>query len=999
MERMRKLRKSNLIKKIVVMLICFQVVVLAAQEQATSDFTLVGDNAITSILIDKKDAKVVTIASNIFATDVYNITGKKPGVSTKDSRSETTIIAGTIGSNKLIDSMIAAGEIDVSVIEKQWERYSIQIVENPTSTIKKALVVVGSDRRGTAYGILELSRKIGVSPWEWWADVTPTKKESLSLTMEKEVSKSPSVKYRGVFLNDEDWGLQRWAALNFETETGDIGPKTYAKVFELLLRLRANTIWPAMHSSTKPFYSYPENKFVADDYAIVIGSSHAEPMLSNINTEWKHDEMGEYRYDTNSETIKRLFTKRVKETAKLEGVYTTGMRGEHDSPMIVGEDDTDAQVHLLERVITDQRAILAKETKKDPSSIPQAFVPYKEVLNYYQSGLELPEDITLVWTDDNYGYIRQLSNPQEQKRAGGAGVYYHTSYWGRPHDYLWLNSTNPVLMWEEMSKAFELQSRNIWILNCGDIKPHEYNIELFLDMAWNMEDFNESSSVKQHTKNWASREFGETFATEITNVLFENNRLAYIRRPEFMAWSQVEPVTKEGETELTQFHYGDEVTERIDSFKSLINATEEIYNNIPMYRKDAFYQLVYYPVIGASKLNQKWLYSFKNQFTAKQGRQSANAFSVLSEEAYNRIRKETDYYNTMLKNGKWNHIMTMAPRFLPVFAKPATFSVANNENASLGLALEGYQMEVNDKVINSYADVLPVFNRYTESTYFIDVFVKGNGTVNWEAKPKSDWIRLSENKGTLNSDNLEKRIWVSIDWSKVPQGENKKEAPLGHDFQLIPPSYKVNSAIEFISEGKTTIIGVSVYNPKFEALKNYNGFVEDKGYVSIHAENFTRKKEGKEANWKLFEGMGYTNRVINALPRTTTPLVDLEEIKANSPVLEYDFYTFNFGEVDVNIQAVPTHAPFAGIGVRCAIAIDDATPVFVNFETKGRSEEWKQNVLRNASIQTVKQVVNKAGKHTLKIWMVDPGVLIDQVLIDLGGWKKSYAFPKETVKK
>ena len=999
MERMRKLRKSNLIKNVVVMLVCFQVSILAAQEQATSDFTLVWGNTIASILVDKKDAKVVTIASKIFATDVYNITGKKPIVSTKDSRSETKIITGTIGKNKWIDSMIAAGKIDVSEIENQWERYSIQIVENPTSTIKKALVVVGSDRRGTAYGILELFRKIGVSPWEWWADVIPTKKESLSLTIEKDVSKSPSVKYRGVFLNDEDWGLQRWAALNYEPETGDIGPKTYAKVFELLLRLRANTIWPAMHSSTKPFYSYPENKFVADDYAIVIGTSHAEPMLSNINTEWKHDEMGEYRYDTNSETIKNLFTKRVKETAKLEGIYTTGMRGEHDSPMIVGEDDTDAQVHLLERVITDQRAILKKETKKEPSSIPQAFVPYKEVLNYYQSGLKLPEDITLVWTDDNYGYIRQLSNPQEQKRAGGAGVYYHTSYWGRPHDYLWLNSTNPVLMWEEMSKAFELQSRDIWILNCGDIKPHEYNIELFLDMAWNMDDFKESSSVKQHTKNWASREFAEASAAKITDVLFENNRLAYIRRPEFMAWSQVEPVTKEGETELTQFHYGDEVSARIESYQGLIDITESLYTEIPAYRKDAFYQLVYYPVIGASKLNQKWLYSFKNKFTAKQGRQSANAFGALSEEAYNRIRKETDYYNTVLKNGKWNHIMTMAPRFLPVFAQPATSTITSSEKTSLGLALEGYQMEVNDKVINSFADVLPVFNSYTKSTYFIDVFANGKGTVNWEAKPKADWIRLSASKRTLTSDNLEKRIWVSIDWSKVPQGENKKEAPLGHDFQLIPPSYKVNSAIEFISEGKTTTIGVSAYNPKFEALKNYNGFVEDKGYVSIHAENFTRMKEGKEANWKLFEGMGYTNKVITALPRTATPLVDLEEIKANSPVLEYDFYIFNFGEVDVNIQAVPTHAPYAGIGVRCAISIDDATPVFVDFETTGRSEEWKENVLKNASVQMAKQIVNKAGKHTLKIWMVDPGVLIDQVLIDLGGWKKSYAFPKETVKK
>ncbi|QXP53852.1 glycosyl hydrolase 115 family protein [Cellulophaga sp. HaHa_2_1] len=982
-----------------VLLVCFLGSVVMAQETKRAEFSIVDESHTVTILIDKKDAKVVSIAATIFANDVSKVTGKKPVVGSKANLTSSAIIVGTIGKNTMIDKLIASGKLDVSGLQNQWERYAIQIIENPSKGIDKALVIVGSDRRGTAYGILELSRKIGVSPWEWWADVTPEKKEALSISIQNTVSKSPSVKYRGVFLNDEDWGLQRWAALNFEPETGDIGPKTYAKVFELLLRLRANTIWPAMHSSTKPFYSYPENKFVADDYAIVIGTSHAEPMLSNINTEWKHDKMGEYRYDTNSETIKNLFTKRVKETAKLEGIYTTGMRGEHDSPMIVGEDDTDAQVHLLERVITDQRAILKKETKKNPTAIPQAFVPYKEVLNYYQSGLKLPEDITLVWTDDNYGYMRQLSTPKEQTRPGGAGVYYHTSYWGRPHDYLWLNSTNPVLMWEEMSKAYEFQSRDIWILNCGDIKPHEYNIELFLDMAWDMDNFEKSTAVKTHIQSWAAREFGKETAAEITDVLFENNRLAYIRRPEFMAWSQVEPVTKEGDTELTQYHYGDEVSERINSYETIIERTESLYAGIADHRKDAFYQLVYYPVIGASKLNQKWLYSFKNKFTAKQGRQSANAFGALSKEAYHRIEEETTYYNTKLQNGKWHHVMTMAPRFLPVFAQPATSTVQTDQKAKLGLALEGYQMEVNDEIINSYADVLPVFNSYSNSTYFIDVFVAGEGALDWVAIPKADWIKLSEEKGTLRSENLEKRIWVTIDWTKVPKGENKKEAPLGHDFQLIPPSFKVNSAIDFISEGKTTTIGVSVYNPEFDALENYKGFVEDKGYVSINAENYTRKKAGNEADWQLFEGIGYTNKVITALPRNATPNVNLEAIKANSPVLEYDFYTFNFGEVAVNLQAVPTHAPHAGIGVRCAVAIDDAAPVLVDFQTLGRSDEWKENVLKNASVKAAKQIVNKAGKHTLKIWMVDPGVMIDQVLIDLGGWKKSYAFPKETAKK
>ena len=979
------------------LLILFLLQFSIVKAQNNIDFTIVGNDKLCSVNIDKNDYKVVEVAAKIFIKDVKSITGKQLKIS--DDLSSTMIIAGTLGNNKLVNSLIKQKRIDVFAIQDSWETYSFHVVENPFDGVDKALVIVGSDRRGTAYGILELSRMMGVSPWEWWSDVTPNESETVKLSIQNKVSNEPSVKYRGVFLNDEDWGLQRWAALNFEPEIGDMGPKTYAKVFELLLRLRANTIWPAMHRSTKPFYSYPENKQVADDYAIVIGTSHAEPMLSNINTEWNHETMGDYRYDTNAEVIKKLFTKRIRETAKFENIYTTGMRGEHDSPMIVGEDDTDQQVKLLEKIITDQRAILKQEIKKSRNTIPQAFVPYKEVLTYYQNGLNLPEDITLVWTDDNYGYIRQLSTPEEQNREGGAGVYYHTSYWGRPHDYLWLNSTNPVLMWEEMVKAYEFKSRDLWILNCGDIKPHEYNIELFLDMAWDMRPFEKSIAVKKHMTNWAAREFGENVANETTNLLFENNRLSYIRRPEFMAWSQVEPVTKAGETELTQYHYSDEVTTRIDAYERLVEASDRLYKTIPENRKDAFYQLVYYPIIGASKLNQKWLYYYKNKFSALQGKQSAHFYGEQSANAYNSILKETNYYNKALAEGKWNHIMTMQPRFLPVFSKPVSSVVDFNGKPTLGVALEGYEMELNHDIINSFADVLPVFNSYTDNRYFIDVFIKGEGQVAWKAIPRTDWIKISETEGVLTNVNnkQEKRIWVSIDWDKVPKGENKKEAPLGHDFQLIPPSYKVNSAIDFVSADSTITVGVSVFNPKLKSLEDYKGFIEDKGFVSIHAENPTRNISGKEAKWELYEGIGYTGKVITALPRSVSSITDLDLIQQNNPSLEYDFYTFNFGEVDVNIQAVPTHAIHKGRGVRCAISIDDAEPVIVDFQTFGRSEKWKQNVLKNASVQSVKQIVNKAGKHTLKIWMVDAGVMLDQILIDLGGWKSSYSFPNETL--
>jgi hypothetical protein len=310
------------------------------------------------------------------------------------------------------------------------------------------------------------------------------------------------------------------------------------------------------------------------------------------------------------------------------------------------------------------------------------------------------------------------------------------------------------------------------------------------------------------------------------------------------------------------------------------------------------------------------------------------------------------------------------------------------------MALESYQMEVNDAVINSYADVLPVFNAYTKNKYYIDLFLKGKDELEWEAVPKADWIIISKTSGILNKNHLEERVWVTIDWDKVPKGENRKEAPLGHDYQLIPPSFKVNSGIDFISKEKKTHIGVSVFNPKLKELEDYKGFVEDKGFVSINAENFSRKVDGKEAKWTVFNGVGYTGNVSVALPRKAKS--EAEAIKQNSPILEYDFYAFNFGEVDVFLQAIPTHAPNNKTGVRCAIAIDDAEPVIVDFQTFGRSDAWKQNVLKNASVQSVKQIVNKAGKHKLKIWMVDAGVMIDQILIDFGGWKKSYAFPPET---
>lgn len=383
---------------------------------------------------------------------------------------------------------------------------------------------------------------------------------------------------------------------------------------------------------------------------------------------------------------------------------------------------------------------------------------------------------------------------------------------------------------------------------------------------------------------------------------------------------------------------------------------------------------------------------------AKQGRQSARVYGEQSLAAYEAIKKDTHFYNQVLKGGKWEHMMSMAPRYLPVFSEPSiACAMPEEESPSLGLALESYQMEVNQEIINSYADVLPVFNAYTQSQYFVDVFLKGKGELEWQAIPQAPWIKLSDTQGKLSVDGqLEQRIWVSIDWDKVPRGEHKKEAPLGHDYQLIPPSYKVNSAIAFSYGDSSISIGVSAFNPQLEALASFQGFVEDKGFISINAENYSRSKAAGSLHWQALDGLGYSGQSVRAMPLTATPVTDVKHIKGQSPVLEYDFYCFNFGSAKVHVQALPTHAFHDDAGVRCAIAIDDAEPLIVDFQTMGRSGEWKDNVLRNAAIVSAPQIINKAGQHTLRIWMVDPGVMIDQILIDLGGWKASYDFPPET---
>lgn len=610
-----------------------------------AQFNLRSDQPI-KLACDNAEEKVVQTALKLFMRDYQSVFSASAAV---DAR-QGNIIVGTVGKSPLLKAVSA----DVSALTGKKQAFLLQVLPDGK------LLVAGSDSHGTAYGIIELSRLIGVSPWEWWADVTPEKKISFVLPAEYQTLQSPSVEYRGIFINDEDWGLMPWSSQTYEPSDikGHIGPKTNARIFELLLRLRANTYWPAMHECTLPFFLTEGNRKVAEEYGIFIGSSHCEPMVCSAAGEWRRRGQGDYDYVNNSASVYKFWEDRVKEVAQQGNIYTLGMRGVHDGQM-QGAKTVAEQKAVLERVLKDQRGLLQKYVNKDVTAIPQAFIPYKEVLDIYNAGLQVPDDVTLIWCDDNYGYIRHFPTAEERARKGGNGIYYHISYWGRPHDYLWLGTFSPYLLHQQMKLAYDRGIQKMWVLNVGDIKPAEYQIELFLDMAWNIDEVNEIG-VTAHLKSWLEREFGSNCAEELLPAMEAHYQLSYIRKPEFMGNTREEERDPKYKV-IKDLPWSEQaISERLRSYTVLSDVVERMGSNIPTDRQDAYFQLVKYPVQAAAQMNRKIL-------TAQLARHSKADWKQ-SDAAFDSIASLTQQYNS-LQNGKWNRMMDFQPRKLPVFKR------------------------------------------------------------------------------------------------------------------------------------------------------------------------------------------------------------------------------------------------------------------------------------------------------------------------------------------
>ncbi|WP_294061005.1 glycosyl hydrolase 115 family protein [Sphingomonas sp.] len=605
---------------------------------SASGLSLAGASVVTA----PDDHPVVGIAAADLRRDLQTVTDKTSG--------GDPIWAGTLGKNPAIDRLVASGKLDARKLKGAWESFVIATIERPTPGVPRALVIAGSDRRGTAYGIYELSRAIGVSPWHWWADVTPLRHPALHVRPGTHRFGPPSVKYRGIFINDEDWGLTPWSATVFEGGRG-MGPKTYAKVFELLLRLKANTLWPAMHKISPAFNADPENARLADRYAIVMGSSHAEPMLRNNVGEWTADPH-DYDYGKNPEGVRAYWEERARTNGKYESIWTLGMRGIHDSGM-QGAGDMPTRKRFLERIFADQRAMLARHMSPQVERVPQVFTPYKEVLDIYRAGLAVPDDVTLMWPDDNFGYIRRFPTPEERKRGGGSGIYYHLSYLGAPLSYLWLSTTPPALVGEEMGRAWDLGARRMWIANVGDIKPAELDIDYFLSLAWDVPGIR-ALGVEGFTRRWAAENVDAAQADAIAAVLAEHHRLNFIRRPEHLQWWLPGQKAKQSPWSIA------EADARLAEFDRNLARLRAIAGQVPQERRDAFFELLGYPVEAAAEANRRFFAAEAHDKLRDADLPRALARGAEARGADARIATLTRDYDA-LAGGKWRGFIAVEP--------------------------------------------------------------------------------------------------------------------------------------------------------------------------------------------------------------------------------------------------------------------------------------------------------------------------------------------------
>jgi hypothetical protein len=923
--------------------------IVADASPSADAFPLVTASGVAPLWYDTADWPGVVRAVGDLQADIERVTSRKPASSAERPSAPAVVIVGTLGKSAAIDALVAAGKLDTSDLRGKWESFVITTVAAPLPGVERALVIAGSDKRGTIYGIYELSEQLGVSPWYWWADVPPKKRAAAYVLPGRFTSGEPVVKYRGIFINDERPCLTEWTKEKF----GGLNSKFYTKVYELLLRMRANYLWPAMWDNAFN-EDDPLNPKLADEYGIVMGTSHHEP-LDRSQKEWTHNHQkygnAEWNYVTNKEGLTQFWTDGLRRNGKYENILTMGMRGDGDMAM-PDAGGMEANKKLLEQIITDQRSLIAQHLNPDPTKVPQIWALFSEVQRYYDAGLRVPDDITVLFADSNVGDLRRLPTAEElRQRSGGFGIYYHIDMHGGPFAYQWIN-TNPF--WkisEQMTLAAEYGATRLWIVNVGDLKPLELPIEFFLRMAWNPAALNKDK-VADYTRRWAEREFGPEHATEIADVVS--------RFTKYDGWRKPEVITPET---FSQLHYYE--ADRVEAaWLDVVAKAEKLYAALPAEQRDAFFQLVLHPAKASATVAQMNIWAGRNQLFAKQGRSSTNAAADRVRELFRQDRALTNTYNHQLADGKWNHLMdqshigmhTWEPPVVDVM--PSVAEVLLDDVARVGVSVEGDLSAWPDH----YGDaVLPAFDSFHPRRSFVDVFAVGARPIEYAIRADQPWIVLTKTKTALGDD----RYWVEIDWAKLPAGV-------------------ANGEIMVTGTSVPVTVKVVARKASDEQLAAARGrFASLDGPVAFAATSATRQTEVGGVRWETIPDYGRFDAALAIYPVTAASILPPDP----APTLEYPVYLPRDGNYEVTLVLGPVMDFVPGRGMRIAVSFDDQPAQVLDlFAARGGPPFGNQLTGMDAARDNARFLrsthkLAAAGAHTLKLTMVDPAIVVQRIVV------------------
>ncbi|KAL4883918.1 hypothetical protein BJY04DRAFT_226232 [Aspergillus karnatakaensis] len=939
------------------------------------------------IVLSKEDFVGVHIAATTLADDFARVTRKTASRliyrGSENLSVQHAIIVGSVVQSPLIQSLIRDGKLDCSSIEGQWECYTTKVVEEPLPGVRKALVIAGSDKRGTIYGVYTLSEQIGVSPWYWWADAPI--RQAGNLYAHDIITKNgpPSVKYRGIFINDEAPSLSSWVHEK-------VGPRFnadfYKRVFELLLRLKANFLWPAMwfdypHPGSSFFMDDVLNQETADRYGIVISTSHHEPMQRAMN-EWfdapYFEPEGSWSWLANKDKVTKYFQEGAQRAYGHESYITMGMRGHGDKPI-----NADDPTVVVKDVLSTQRRII-KETYGKEDGVPQLMALYKEVQEYYDGGLQIPDDITLLFANDNFGTVRRLPSGNERTRKGGAGVYYHLEYVGTPRSYKWLNSNSCAKVWQQLKHTYDQGANQVWIFNVGDIKPLEVPITSVMSLAWNINilDIHQLPSFF-HTFIERTLRLDDAISTRCSELLLKHDRLVALRKHEHI----------ESDT-FSLINYG-EAEEILQRWKDLLDEAEEVRKLVPENTIPSYFQLILHPIKAsyiyvALRVNQA-----KNQLYGLQRRNTANKLAHEALHLFDADFDLSEEYHSLL-DGKWDHIMRQphygytdtwhAPNrdMISGICFVQTRQDANPASGYIGVAVEGHG-GVRPGLVNEESDrthptrrdkvkevTLPPLEPFGPRTRLVEIYCRGSKAVAWTLTSPFEWLIPNPSSGTINPKGNDILVKVEVDWTNLPETFDNEvlldlRSSLG-DFEQIHVPVKKN------------------YPPP-----ESRGFVESDGHVSINATSF---QHTPSSSYQILPYLGPTpTGAVSLCPGAPS---------THQEYLEYPFITFT-----------PTSSATLVLEFTLTLDTDPNTPITYDIQLDDGSvkmhrlipqpatpgslpEGWKESVTNCVWKRRHQMDLERVGQHVLRVRLGAQNCILDKIIVDLGGVRESYLGPPES---